>query len=745
MTIDVKKLAINIDQQSTLARLLAQENIHVIHGNYRTAWFDPEKRTLALPVWKNRGKAVYDLLTGHEVGHALYTPAKGWHEAVDDIEGAPKAYLNVLEDVRIERKIQDKYPGLRLQFKKAYKILLEENFFGLNQLNGVYDNMLVIDRINMKYKLGELVDVSFNNTIEHDFYIRAYKTQTFDDVVKLATEIYAYQKQLMKDAKPKEQEKEINVAPQDDGGDASYDDYNKDQPSEASEASEEDLDHLFNGQLQKKPDEVPQEEVVGEGITESTINDHKVDDSNEALESMTDNAFREKEKDLTAGDELQNTMIYTINSPRRSIKDVVIDYKEYYSHWKNFINKYDRDFVHLIEERQKDLEPDFKKFKLQTEQAAGYMAKEFELRKAAFQYSRSMQQKTGIIDTNKLHTYKFSEDIFLKSTKMANYKNHGMMMFIDFSGSMSHNMGATIRQLLNLTSFCRMVNIPYEVYAFTTRVKCDDAEFEVDKQLYKQYADCEVILQNFNLLNLSSSRMSRSEYSESFKMLWTLSQCWDGVMFNSYICDWNHLHSTPLNSTIVYANDMIKQFKAKHRIEKMTAMFLTDGESDSFQVRMTDEGSENRGTGYSVYRHHKSLVRFSGHTIDIGGSINSWKVTEKMLETIKKTTDSTVLGFFISQYRNEAISKVCNETTYMNKAKYTEQMNKNRAIIQDNIFGYDRYFGLCQKYMDVVENEFGEMVEDGASKNKLKSAFAKMTKAKRVNRILLNAFVDAIA
>jgi hypothetical protein len=79
------------------------------------------------------------------------------------------------------------------------------------------------------------------------------------------------------------------------------------------------------------------------------------------------------------------------------------------------------------------------------------------------------------------------------------------------------------------------------------------------------------------------------------------------------------------------------------------------------------------------------------------------------------------------------------------KEKYTNQMNKNKALIEDKVFGYDRYFGLCTKYMDIVEDEFGELVEDGASKNKIKTAFAKMTKAKRVNRILLNAFVDAIA
>jgi len=126
----VENIAINFNQQSTLAKLLAKENINVIHGSYKTAWFDPQRRVLALPVWKNKGKAVYDLLTGHEVGHALYTPSVGWHDAVDDVDGAPKAYLNVLEDVRIERKVQDKYPGLRSQFQKAYKQLSSEDFFG---------------------------------------------------------------------------------------------------------------------------------------------------------------------------------------------------------------------------------------------------------------------------------------------------------------------------------------------------------------------------------------------------------------------------------------------------------------------------------------------------------------------------------------------------------------------------------------------------------------------------------------
>lgn len=756
--VQMQKSSINLEQQSTLARLLAQENIHVIHGNYRTAWFNPEQRVLALPVWKNRGKSVYDLLTGHEVGHALYTPAQGWHDAIDDISGAPKAYLNVLEDVRIERKVQDKYPGLRFQFKKAYKQLAEEDFFGISKIEDI-QSMLLIDRINLKTKMGEFVECAFTTSVEQDFLNRSYHTETFEDVVALAKEIYAYQKSLMKDMKkakklyntPATDIDEPPIDQSDDGNNG--DDYNKDEKSkektkvESNESNAEEGIETTEQEPEgaettdgKSEDAEKKELESSKGIDKPTVNDVD-DDDEEFLDSVTDNAFRDKEKDLTAVDELGQTMVYTLNPIKQ--KNIVIDYKEYYSEWKKHLNSR-MDYVsetittHVTNNNDK-----FRKFKVDTEMAGAYMAKEFELRKAAYQYSRSSVHKTGLLNTNKLHAYKTSEDIFLKSTRLANYKNHGMMMFIDFSGSMQDNIGATIRQVLNLTAFCKMVSIPFEVYAFTTMVKhtSDDDEFE---RAYDSYSDCEIIPQAFNLLNVVSSRMTRREAADSMNMLWNLSMAWDNQITHHYINPWNNLHSTPLNTCIQYANTLVKNFKAKHNIEKMTTMFLTDGDSDSFQVRVTDEGNSHRSEVTGSYRYRKSMIRVNGETLHVDNLLSS-KVTELMLQNLKKTTGSTVLGFFISPYRNQAVGKVCAATSYSNKEKYTLQMNKQRAIIEDSIFGYDRYFGLCTKYMDVTEDEFGELVEDGASKSKLTTAFAKMTKQKRVNRIFLNAFVQSIA
>ena len=241
--VQLDAISINFDQQSTLARLLARENIAVIHGAYKTAWFDPQKRILALPIWKNKGKAVYDLLTGHEVGHALYTPAIGWHEAVDDIAGAPKAYLNVLEDVRIERKVQDRYPGLRSQFQKAYKQLADDDFFGLQQAAFDINLAKAIDKINIKAKLGDHVQVEMD-PVERSFYARAFKTETFDEVVALAKELYAYQKSLDKMMPTEELPINIiNTLPETDINDMDMDnsnDYEKPDPQEAKEEAEEE-------------------------------------------------------------------------------------------------------------------------------------------------------------------------------------------------------------------------------------------------------------------------------------------------------------------------------------------------------------------------------------------------------------------------------------------------------------------------------------------------------------------------
>ncbi len=85
------------------------------------------------------------------------------------------------------------------------------------------------------------------------------------------------------------------------------------------------------------------------------------------------------------------------------------------------------------------------------------MVKEYEMKKAASAYSRTKQDKSGVVDPLKLHSYKYNDDIFKRMAITPDGKNHGMMMFIDWSGSMGDKMTSTIHQLMNLTMFCQKV------------------------------------------------------------------------------------------------------------------------------------------------------------------------------------------------------------------------------------------------------------------------------------------------
>ncbi len=162
-----------------LAKLLSTENIHVRHSaKARTASFDVNRRILTLPVWKQMDEDLYDMLTGHEVGHALNTPAEGLHDALEN-NRTLKGYLNVVEDVRIEKAIKNKYPGLRKSFYGGYNDLMGRDFFGLKGRN--LKGLSLIDKINLQTKVGTKINLEWSDE-EHDFLNMARNCSTWNGI-----------------------------------------------------------------------------------------------------------------------------------------------------------------------------------------------------------------------------------------------------------------------------------------------------------------------------------------------------------------------------------------------------------------------------------------------------------------------------------------------------------------------------------------------------------------------------------
>ena len=179
-----------VESKSQLAKLLASENIIVEHKTIPTAYFNLKTRTLSCPIWKDMSGDLYDLLMGHEVSHALYTPEAGWHDAICEEGMRFKGFLNVIEDARIEKKIKRKYPGIKKSFLKAYAELLDRDFFGIGGRD--INQFHFIDKVNLHTKTGMQFEFS---DVEQTMLDRVKACETWEDVVACAKEIFEYSKE----------------------------------------------------------------------------------------------------------------------------------------------------------------------------------------------------------------------------------------------------------------------------------------------------------------------------------------------------------------------------------------------------------------------------------------------------------------------------------------------------------------------------------------------------------------------
>ena len=243
----------NKQSKSILAKLLATENVTVEHGNYQTASFDVKNRVLRLPIWKEMSGNLYDLLVLHEVGHALFTPEEGMHDAMGHGRGF-KSFLNVVEDARIERKIKVKYPGGRRAFIDGYSNLMERDFFGLRDMD--ISGLGLIDKINLHYKVGDHVDLTFSDE-ESVFLDRIDKANTWKEVVKICEDLYDYAKENESETDMSDHDWEEQMME----GDEESDDYFEDYEDSEDDSEENPMENEAGGENE----EGEEEEKEGEG------------------------------------------------------------------------------------------------------------------------------------------------------------------------------------------------------------------------------------------------------------------------------------------------------------------------------------------------------------------------------------------------------------------------------------------------------------------------------------------------
>lgn len=831
--------------KSQLAKLMANENITVRHRPIKTAKFDMKNRVLHCPIWQDMDGNIYDLLMGHEISHALHTPLLGWHDTItSDIKDKSrpkiKGFLNIVEDARIEKLVKRKYPGLRRPFADAYKTLFERDMFKVAKLKGDYSKLRLIDRLNLYFKVGAILNISFDKD-EQKFVDRAEALETFEDAAQLARDLYDYaknkepQKEKKKEEdkknppkkKPKKKQPEQESQKCDDTGD---DDGDSEEKSDSGEGQKKE--GKGNGKPENKPGKPdPKKENDGNGDDDSgddtdlhdedepdedsstggtdddsdetddgdsdddgenesgddpdgpdTDTNDKSGDGDDAGDdsapncttpggdnkdagrnedntpveeptATTDDSFREQEKDLVNE---QGEGILYLDMPKPDLTKIIIPHKIVLAKYElgmatQMINSGDHrkslkpmNYVEVTNGLNAAFHKRNKGF-------IAMLVKEFEMRKNANQYARQLTSKTGELDDRKLSRYKLTTDIFRKVTTVTKGKSHGMIMFLDFSGSMSGIMREILEQVLVLVSFCKRVGVPFDVYGFGDS---HSYEFGAGSKFMWTPVNGGFTFSDdgFCLRHLISSQLAGNAYNRAFTMLNVVGQisnadkrdpassaCFNRPDYTGNFFQLGYeLGGTPFNECLVASKSIIEKFKAQHNVDITNVIYLSDGDG---------YGTILNGTQYSTIPYNERTqtrvgVRdFSTKVGVLTDNETAVPFQTALTKLVAAVTDCRHIGYYFGSQMEIARKIAQNTTLQKDIKKHITFLTDNGFVAAENL-GYDNYY-----YVNKDETTYrGELKFYPQTDTKMMGQkFIEHQNKKMNNKLIIKEFATDIA
>jgi len=705
-------MSIQQEIKSQLAKLLATEDLIVEHKQVETASFNVETRVLVLPLWEKASSEVYDMLVAHEVGHALFTPCEDWTERYPEI---PPSFVNVVEDARIEKLMKRKYAGLPKTFFTGYKELQGMDFFKLSDID--VNDMGIADRLNLYFKIGNFIDIDFTD-YEKTLVSMVKSAESFDDVLEYSKVIWEYAKEELEQKKKEQQEIEEMKAKveMEDGDGDNEKEYQTTTQGTEGDSQKSDVE---------SEDELEDEDDDGLDYDDQAYSKGGITLGDEPKAETVEN-LEESLKDLV--NEAGRETLYVEKPNDLDLDKVIIP--NWYIH-KNI----DFEWRENTASDFFNADREFDEFRVSARKEVNYLVKEFEMKKSASAYARAATARTGMLDMSKLHTYRYCEDIFKKVTVLPDGKNHGLVFILDWSGSMSYIMKDTIKQLYNLIWFCRKVQIPFDVYAFTN---CHPYHNNREESRYTAKNNLVCIEESFNLMNLFTSNVNVRTLDHQMRNIYRMA-----TRFGYSSVSWDDrdrfqvpigmgLSGTPLDESLICLHQIIPQFKKDNKVEKVQCVVLTDGEAytpsfhNEVQRHWEDEPYMGRAAIWSgTFLRDRKL----GKTYRVKDS--TFGFTEVLLDNLKDTFPtvnfigirllaSRDAGSFIRRYHG---------WTDEEYNKIMKGWKKNRSVSIKSS-AYDTYFGLSTTAL-ASDDEF-EVKED-ATKAEIKRAFGKSLKGKKMN------------
>lgn len=766
-----------------LAKLMSSEDIGVTYGNVETAYFNTETRTLMLPNWEGLKEIELEMIIAHEIGHALYTPAKEWKETILSMNPPTlfKDYLNIVEDARIEKLVKRKFPGTKKIFYFGYASLNErEDLFSKN-----YSEYTFIDYINLYYKLGGIRKV--NLTEKHKYFIEKMDLmESFEDAVSITKEIFDYCKNDLLEEMSNlnsvnsESSEESEIGEQ--KSDSSVDSGNKRSEGIAADAKQnseykEDKKSESNSASGKKPNtessegRADKDSPGGRGLSSDSNNQPAKPKTSDSLE----NSLSKK---------ISSNIIYTSELPEPILENIIHPYKQVlYDHSNDAIYRIPKpvDYGNLKMDDEESLDEDaelkmsaedleallkennLNTFMKKNASTIAYHKQLFEMRKKAIEHNRTMTFRSGLLDMNKIHSYKYDDQIFKTFQIKETGKKHGLIFFLDMSGSMSGYISGAIKKMLEIVLFCKQTSIPFTVYGFTSQ------NFSL-REKFHNYGNMEYKMSidtNFSLIEFLSHSMTAVEFKKGFEIL--------SKRIGTRGHMWQYgLGGTPLNEAILCLDSIVKKFRNSTNAQIVNIVFFTDGAGSSFGY--------TRNNSLNTKNHYNSLINPFSYDVEKTSNFilydrktkknyslsnkdqkqspinDSVYQTSVLLDIMRDRLPNTnILNYYIEDdiwtmlSDDELISIDPNKNRNKPKLKYSwsemrevrDHFNNNIMIMVKNKYnGFDQAYIISTRYF--TDNTKKRNTVETGQKLSLKEEFQKTSRNRKLTNKLISDFIDMI-
>jgi len=626
---------VNVHSKDNLARLLATESLYVTHDpTAPTASFDPKNRIVTLPILKVMDGYHYNAFVAHECGHAIYTPTKEYMAIAKETH---HVIANIVEDARIEKLIQRKHPGFRKDFYNFYKDICDENsnngdWFGLNQVRKVSQKKLTLaDKLNLQFKVGTFFKVEFTPEEQH-FVPMLAKLETWEETEDAIRAVFEWMKS-------NDQIKEI-----------------------ASSVSEEFVEG---------------DDGEGEESGEQAKGKSKKGKKSKQVHDQGENAGGKEFESGSDFQELGKTLEDMDKTIEKKVVDTNISDKKVFGDVAKLDKKTIEDSIKDVRIPQKDVKcPEFDTFLSSVLPVVNMMVSNFNMYQSAKRSAKETLADTGTLNKKKLHAYQYASNIFKKSSVVYDDKNHGLVIFLDWSGSMTNNILSTYKQLLILTEFCRKIQIPFEIYCFT-----DSSRWSTKRIQQGIYSN-----NSATLFKLFDSTLHLNSYRKAIKYLFKNIQDGSYGVIAS-------MGGTPLNNVAFLSEYVIKNFKLKFGCEKTIMCLLSDGEGhDSIELN-----------GNSV--RDKQVIMRDTYSCKNFITKNNTEAFHTIFNYVKNKCDvSKMIGFYLTDSLSDNDTLLLAPQLADDKVTSREivkKFNENNFAECPKYSAFDRFFAISIKSFDV--------------------------------------------